>query len=526
MAAARSPMSQPGSGGPGASGNRIARFMLVAWLIVPVALGIQIWLGNRTPPPVRSSAAQPANNPTALLTSPSGIRSQSCSATACHGALSADTRASEIRRDEYFVWQSDPHAQAYRTLLESKSHEMLRRLGVTESDGKPVTGREGDYHRQWANCLACHETNSHLSAPTAPVVSASLASEGVSCESCHGNARDWLHVHYHRADWASQGEAERSKLKNVSGRPIANRVEQCATCHVGGGKGEVTHDLIAAGHPALKFEYVWYQSRLPRHWKTGRRDNGSASSAAAASDVGPTKRWLIGQVVAAIASLNQLERRAKEEGSNLASWPELAEHNCFACHHGLSGKSWRQAVGLPGLKTFAANHEPLPVPWGNWNLDVIEILANEFNSSNSQSAAEAFRNLHERFKGNQVPDRDWILDQTATAKKQLLDWLAELAGQSEREVAQLLAHVARSKADQIVSSWDKTATIVLGFAAGFREADTIPDEVKAAMDLVRFPSDTDSPRDFPFASSLKSSGVAVDDPAELLKRLADVIAQP
>lgn len=517
MAAARSSTPRSGSGGPGPRLNRITRIVLLAWIIVPVAMGARMLIERQAVSPARSVATEPKSIAMERVGPPSGIRTQSCSASACHGSLSPDPNPSEIRRDEYFVWLTDPHAQAYRALLGPKSQEMLQRLGVADSQRQPLPGRESEFQQQWTNCLACHETNTHLSPSTAAMPDHEFAGEGVSCESCHGDARDWLHLHYRRPVWAAIGEAEKSKLKNVPGSPVSDRIKQCATCHVGGAQGDVTHDLIAAGHPALKFEYVWYQSRLPRHWKSGRVPTERSD---------PTKRWIIGQVVAAIASLEQLERRAAQQGSDLASWPELAEHNCFACHHGLSAASWRQAVGLSGLEAFAKNGEPLPVPWGNWNLDVIQILADQFGSQSAQAAAAAFGRLHQDFKDRKSPDRGWVLEQSASARNLLQAWLAELAVASERDVTRLLQQVVRNRTDQIISSWDKTATIVLGFAAGFRESDQIPDVIRTAMDLVRFPGDADSPRDFPFAGSPKSAQVKVDSLNDLLKQLADVFPPP
>ena len=53
---------------------------------------------------------------------------------------------------------------------------------------------------------------------------------------------------------------------------VATRVMICAGCRVGSPEErgipirDVTHDLIAAGHPRLNFDYATYVRSLPPHW--------------------------------------------------------------------------------------------------------------------------------------------------------------------------------------------------------------------------------------------------------------------
>ena len=55
---------------------------------------------------------------------------------------------------------------------------------------------------------------------------------------------------------------------------LVSRIEQCAGCHIGqdarGGLPlrDVNHDLIAAGHPRLNFEFAAYHENQPKHWKS------------------------------------------------------------------------------------------------------------------------------------------------------------------------------------------------------------------------------------------------------------------
>src|SRR5207247_8943586 len=85
------------------------------------------------------------------------------------------------------------------------------------------------------------------------------------------------------------------------------------------------------------------------------------------------RAWLIGQLVSARAALRLLEARAvaaaqaekqlKEDprAEVKLAWPEFAEYDCFACHHGLQPPPrWRQLRGFPGRRAGA-------LPWGTWS---------------------------------------------------------------------------------------------------------------------------------------------------------------
>ena len=76
---------------------------------------------------------------------------------------------------EYEVWQDSKHATGFNTLHRTdRAQDILREMGLRVSK------------RQEALCLKCHYT---VKAPSLGAIA------GVSCESCHGAARDWLDVH-------------------------------------------------------------------------------------------------------------------------------------------------------------------------------------------------------------------------------------------------------------------------------------------------------------------------------------------
>jgi hypothetical protein len=128
------------------------------------------------------------------------------------------------------------------------------------------------------------------------------------------------------------------------------RAATCAGCHVGAAASgetplrDVNHDLIAAGHPRLNFEFATYLRQMPPHWteRDRSRDGHPPRPAGYEAQV-----WLVGQAACAESALSLCAARAMLAAAALkrsenARWPEFAEFNCFACHHDLAPDSWRR----------------------------------------------------------------------------------------------------------------------------------------------------------------------------------------
>ena len=521
------------------------RLAILGWIAIPVVLAARVYCDSQSGR-VFDRPRGPGDTPRLVghqPAPPNGLRTPSCSTSNCHGSLTADIRDDVIRADEYFVWLDDPHARAHRTLFGERSRSIFQRLGVTDDQLRPLEGRAKQFDAVWANCLACHETNSHLLMLSEKTVLAKTvlpsgtathpalpAAEGVSCESCHGDARDWRHRHSSsdRADWKALGHDGQRDLGYIAGANVAAHAQRCAMCHVGSSGGDVNHDLIAAGHPALRFEYVWYLSRLPRHWKPGRRaaiERGLGQPAGQDHAIGladPTRDWLIGQLVTAVASLEQLERRAGDAVSHGSS-PEFAEYNCSACHHELNGNTWRLERGIPGLAAVGPARSHLAVPWGNWNLELIPIMADQFGSPTSQDVSTAFGRLRDAFRVRPVPADSDVISRSKTAREKLESWLTEVSKLPDGDAARMLQQLGRSHPERLIASWDQTATVLLGFAALHRSAPHIPEPLQTAMNRVRLPDAPiviDSPRDF--RSGRDPQSLTSAQWIELLKQLADL----
>ena len=267
---------------------------------------------------------------------------RSCSATACHGSTSASSPQQPKDREFVFWLENDPHAKANERLHGRRSLFMLQRLGIWK-DNRIVDGAG------YKNCLACHNLTSHLDEKKQRAAS----NEGVSCEACHGPSRNWIDQHYTHPWTGDRGfvlsESQKSRLGFRITDDLQVRANVCVTCHVGAADREVNHDMIAAGHPPLKFELARYLDRLPKHW-----DDRSERMANRGLEL---ELWQRGQTAAARAALELLATRAERAAAGQGVWPEFSEYDCFSCHHELTSPSWRQeTTGRPLGR----------LRWGSW----------------------------------------------------------------------------------------------------------------------------------------------------------------
>ena len=90
---------------------------------------------------------------------------------ACHGVKLGDQAG---------IWAKGPHANAFKALASDKAKEAAKAAGVEDA-------------QQSGKCLKCHSTAYGF---TETKASAELAVEdGVTCQSCHGPAKDYKLKH-------------------------------------------------------------------------------------------------------------------------------------------------------------------------------------------------------------------------------------------------------------------------------------------------------------------------------------------
>lgn len=283
---------------------------------------------------------------------------QDCNTSNCHGRESI---TDEIWRSSGDIWlKRDPHASAYVGLSSSESLRIVQRLWPQGEAIPETTKSQGYVEFLESRCVACHA--SELAPRTQRVF-------GVDCQSCHGVAGVWGEAHY-SPQWRGMG-SKRFEDSSAHGRVNTGDVWKlahvCVACHVGElerdsgyrfadgeeirfGDREVTHSLMAAGHPPTYFEFSHAMQRYPRHWDTV----GVSGEAEGNAEI---ELWRIGQLVAARQRVRLLLRRVQRG----VEW-ELTEYRCSSCHHDVGGQVVeRDPHGLGR------------VPWDGWYMEQVDL---------------------------------------------------------------------------------------------------------------------------------------------------------
>jgi hypothetical protein len=458
------------------------RLRKLAWSVTLTAALAGLVLGGRprTAPAVPpADGEQPGPGPAAYA--PKGTAS--CSGRGCHGALEPrQGPESPVRLDEFTKWiAQDPHTQAYAVLAERRSQDIVARL-----DGRP-----GDPLTD-TRCLACH-SNPRLAGPAPAGAASQLARQehlfGVGCESCHGGAAHWLDKHT-RKHWQSLGREEKQAEGMVPVADVAVRTGVCAGCHVGappeadgaGALRDVNHDLIAAGHPRLNFEPSAFLANLPPHWNPEARKHKDEA-----------QDWAVGQVACAEAAVKLLGYRARGGGN---PWPELAEYDCYACHHDLQSPSWRQSAA------HYRGRQPGALPWGDWYFSMPRLLAARRHLGLRKELDE-LRTTMER----PLPGREQVSSQSVT----IVTGLNLLGRRLDKErfgraaLVRLLRAAVQAKRPEEVQSWDTAEQLFQAAWSlnGVRPDEKLEDALDRLTPIRAFGTDFNSPRSFRLDSFLR-----------------------
>jgi hypothetical protein len=396
----------------------------------------------------------------------------SCASPSCHGGVTprADT---SVWQNEYSTWVvKDKHAQAYSVLSNPVATRMAKILGLQSADTS-------------SKCLACHA----LDVPADQRARTFDASDGVSCESCHGPASNWLGPHTTKG-WMHQQSVDAGMRDE---RDIIHRTETCLGCHLGTREKFVDHEMIAAGHPDLYFELASFQAVMPRHWKL-------------ATDKDP---WIEVREVATgqAIQLRELLRKVARDAQGPV-WPEYAQLDCFACHHSLTAAkdSWRQERGYVGRR-------PGNPPWNLSRYAVFKQIVNDVDRASGQQLASEIDRLYGLVASLAV-DRPQIAVR-ANAAAELADKLAQrmAAVQFDAPMTLRLMKSICSDADYIAAQEERSAeqaamTLDSLYVAYTRNAklensDRVRASIQALFKQFEDPSFYNA---FTFAQSLRSVG--------------------
>jgi hypothetical protein len=383
------------------------------------------------------------------------LGSMSCSSTSCHGGAEIWGPTGLVAHQEYVRWigtearyadgrrgydpharlessNADPHSLAAWRMTQPRFQEVLRKASL-RSDGSTDAN-------MYQRCAACHDPlglatggdslrneadkklvslHPHHQKPHAQAHPAEenelshgvAVMRGISCESCHGGAAGWISNHFRR-DVSREWLAEHGMIDTKN---LLVRARQCAACHVGSADQDMNHDMIAAGHPPLRFEQASYEALLTaKHWNDGPRR--------AVDPNYEIQLWAAGRVAAADAALALLEGRAKRAGDqepgtrSQGPWPEFAESNCFACHQPL-----RSLEGQPA-RAATAYRTGFP-PWQTWNTALLDLVVVKVPATNNELLAKRLSNalaeLRAAMGGTFEPSAAEIATKAAAARMAL-----------------------------------------------------------------------------------------------------------
>lgn len=332
------------AGGPPASGGRFLMLVAAAVAVATAAaLLVRRWPEAAHRPAV-DSAATMAASPTRPVAPPRALLGAgSCTSSGCHAAA---VEGHAAWQSSYTVWATrDPHARAERVLHEPLAARIVALLAARDPSRPAVPAHEH------AACIGCHATGR-----------GPRAHEGVSCESCHGPAGDWLVAHT-VPGWRAAGNT--LGMVDLADPFVCG--QQCAGCHVGGPPAadgaprEVSHDLIAAGHPRLAFELRSFKQAEPPHWRDrfAAADRPTEGVSPGSTPLDPLDEWALGRLGVVHAVLGQIARQVgastrPPSGLTADTWPEFTAFDCYGCH--------RPAVAAldRGVEPAAADRQPRP----------------------------------------------------------------------------------------------------------------------------------------------------------------------
>jgi len=269
------------------------------------------------------------------------VGTHTCGSSTCHNSEIIWPN-SAVKQNEFSKWkQDDPHRNATKTLLSPKASEIAQKLGIASA----VTSD---------TCLNCHAFNVPNAKRTMPisedstsyfVVTPHITKEnGIACEACHGPAEKWLGVH-------AAGLYFYEANLGAGMYPTADasaRTQLCMSCHIGNEDKLVTHSMLAAGHPRMKFEvnfYMWFSA----HEMTGRKYYSHFDVDSDYRQRKPLpygfKVWSIGQTQQAKRTLDLI----LSPKVNVGRFPELSLYSCDSCHRKISEIKPSIGPGYPRL---------------------------------------------------------------------------------------------------------------------------------------------------------------------------------
>jgi len=141
-----------------------------------------------------------------------------------HDKVVGNGKCLECHESEIAAWKTTKHFKSKDLHKNKDAMDIARKMGLT-SAAKISTSKL---------CSQCHFTNQKIGSSPAKAIS------GVSCESCHGGAKDWIEVH-NTGDRRESKDTAAAKAKRVAsatshGMLYPNEIhkvaDNCYSCHI------------------------------------------------------------------------------------------------------------------------------------------------------------------------------------------------------------------------------------------------------------------------------------------------------
>jgi Cytochrome c554 and c-prime len=375
------------------------------------------------------------------------------------------------RCTENTIWEvRDKHRDAYEILTKgSPKGELAQRMGKLLGIEDVAKSRE---------CLACHggyfKDEKDSDKLVKPI-------DGVSCVVCHGPYEDWIDDHgsfvpRKRERWRNYSpEKKESEFGMTDLWNPSKRTKMCVSCHMGNAEDGkfVTHAMYAAGHPPLPgIETATFGDQMPRHWEYRREKTREVQKTLGFST---THRYEQLQLVAVSSletlrqSMNLLAAQA-EKCTNAKDADDkaldLANFDCYACHHDLKSPSWRQQrgyVGKPG--------RPQMRPWP---VSLAKVTAEEFLQKEQAAKAldSGLKGVYQAFSVQPFGNCPEIAAAARALASQLDQWIGELTKNQSLYDQSAALRVLRklcATGEQDILDYDSARQIAWAFDVIYRE---------------------------------------------------------
>ncbi len=174
-----------------------------------------------------------------------------------HSQVIGSNKCIECHESEIEAWKETSHYGNRDLHQNEKAAEIASKMGISSPSKIRSSGL----------CTQCHFTVQKMGTAPANVI------DGVSCESCHGGAKDWLDLHNtgdrRESDDSDSAKSERIAKASAAGliypEAIHNVAANCFSCHI------ITDEKLVnqGGHPAgsESFELVsWIKGEVQHNF--------------------------------------------------------------------------------------------------------------------------------------------------------------------------------------------------------------------------------------------------------------------